>query len=224
MLIRELYHYNIFTILQEWIWPIGYFLRAKLYYAKALEPKKKGLLKSTISFIKTRLTSHYAHVMDSPWQSLPELTNSNGQVSTVWLVWYSVDIGINLNHCSLGFYLSTCVAFITMLFFNIFVGLFYWHYLRQAWKLCGYIVWYKFLSRSSCSVLLWNHLNLRGQVLVHCQYFRGLWECDMYLVFTGIWMINIHVHVNKISYYVDDRCKLVGERNHKYQWFYSIIL
>lgn len=63
----------------EWIWPIGYFLRAKLYYAKALEPKKKGLLKSTISFIKTRLTSHYAHVMDSPWQSLPELTNSNGQ-------------------------------------------------------------------------------------------------------------------------------------------------
>lgn len=80
------------------------------------------------------------------------------------------------------------------------------------------------VSRSSCSVLLWNHLNLRGQVLVHCQYFRGLWECDMYLVFTGIWMINIHVHVNKISYYVDDRCKLVGERNHKYQWFYSIIL
>lgn len=80
--------------MQEWIWPIGYFLRAKLYYAKALEPKKKGLLKSTISFIKTRLTSHYAHVMDSPWQSLPELTNSNGQVSTVCLVWYSVDIQI----------------------------------------------------------------------------------------------------------------------------------
>ncbi|XP_061181595.1 glycogen debranching enzyme-like isoform X2 [Saccostrea echinata] len=62
----------------EWVWPLGYFLRAKLYYAKALEPKRKGILRSTISFIKTRLTPHYEHVMTSPWQSLPELTNSNG--------------------------------------------------------------------------------------------------------------------------------------------------
>lgn len=133
-MIHDLYDYNIKAILQEWIWPIGYFLRAKLYYAKVLEHKKKGLLKSTISFIKTRLTSHYAHVMDSPWQSLPELTNSNGQVSTVQLVWHSVDIQISLDYCSVGIYLkvSTRVAFITMLFFNIFVWVFYLNYSRQA--------------------------------------------------------------------------------------------
>lgn len=138
--------------MQEWIWPIGYFLRAKLYYAKALEPKKKGLLKSTISFIKTRLTSHYAHVMDSPWQSLPELTNSNGQVSTVWLVWYSVDIQISLVHCSVGFYLkvSTHVAFIKMLIFNILFGCFIgiiWEKHESYWLHCVVLT---FILSSSC--------------------------------------------------------------------------
>ncbi|KAK6188701.1 hypothetical protein SNE40_004828 [Patella caerulea] len=62
----------------EWLWPIGYFLRAKLYFASKLESKKKGIVKETIGFIETRLANHYLELMKSPWQSLPELTNSNG--------------------------------------------------------------------------------------------------------------------------------------------------
>lgn len=159
-----------------------------------MEPKKKGLLKSTISFIKTRLTSHYAHVMDSPWQSLPELTNSNGQVSTVCLVWYSVDIQISLVHCSVGFYLkvSTHVAFIKMLIFNIFVWMFFWNYLREAWKLlatlCG-TYFYIVIIMYNCGIIkkkIWGG----GQILVHCQYFRGLLECDIFRICIHCYMKN----------------------------------
>lgn len=190
--------------MQEWIWPIGYFLRAKLYYAKALEPKKKGLLKSTISFIKTRLTSHYAHVMDSPWQSLPELTNSNGQVSTVWLVWYSVDIQISLVHCSVGFYLkvSTHVAFIKMLIFNIFVWMFYWNYLREAWKLlatlCG-TYFYIVIIMYNCGIIK-KKIGGGGKFWCIASILEVCWNATYFVyVFTAIWKINIHVHVNKIS-------------------------
>ncbi|KAK3584948.1 hypothetical protein CHS0354_009632 [Potamilus streckersoni] len=62
----------------EWIWPIGYFFRAKLYFAKVLDRKCPGMLRETLGFIKTRLSRHYEEVMKSPWQSLPELTNSDG--------------------------------------------------------------------------------------------------------------------------------------------------
>ncbi|XP_064607423.1 glycogen debranching enzyme-like isoform X2 [Liolophura sinensis] len=63
----------------EWIWPVGYFLRAKLHIAKILESSQPGLLEETIMFVKTTLTRHYEEIMRSPWQSLPELTNSDGK-------------------------------------------------------------------------------------------------------------------------------------------------
>jgi len=69
-------------LLQEWVWPIGYFLRAKLLFAKKLESSRPGILKETVLFIKTTLTRHYEEVMNSTWRSLPEVTNHNGEVRT----------------------------------------------------------------------------------------------------------------------------------------------
>ncbi|KAJ8305918.1 hypothetical protein KUTeg_016463 [Tegillarca granosa] len=63
----------------EWIWPLGFFMRAKLHFAKILEADRPGLLKNTASYIKTKLSRHYEDLLNSAWQSLPELTNSNGQ-------------------------------------------------------------------------------------------------------------------------------------------------
>ena len=66
---------------QEWVWPVAYFLRAKLYVASKLERQKPGILKDTVDFVDTVLCRHYQELMHSPWKSLPELTNSNGSVS-----------------------------------------------------------------------------------------------------------------------------------------------
>lgn len=120
--------------MQEWIWLIGYFLRVKLYYVKVLEFKKKGFLKSIISFIKIRLIFYYVYVMDFSWQFFLELINFNGQVSIVCFVWYSVDIQISLVYCFVGFYFKVLiyVVFIKMLIFNIFVWMFFWNYLREV--------------------------------------------------------------------------------------------
>ncbi|KAI4460468.1 glycogen debranching enzyme [Holotrichia oblita] len=57
----------------EWVWPIGYFLRAKLHYSKM-----NGQLESTISDIKVRLSKHFTEIQTTAWKGLPELTNSNG--------------------------------------------------------------------------------------------------------------------------------------------------
>lgn len=59
-------------------------MRAKLHFAKILEPDRPGILKNTASYIKTKLSRHYEDLLNSAWQSLPELTNSNGQVSITY--------------------------------------------------------------------------------------------------------------------------------------------
>ena len=66
------------------MWPIGYFLRAKLYFAKALEPSRPGLVNQTVSFVKSCLSNHNVHMQASEWRSLPELTNQNGAVSLLF--------------------------------------------------------------------------------------------------------------------------------------------
>ncbi|XP_068096067.1 glycogen debranching enzyme isoform X1 [Hyperolius riggenbachi] len=60
----------------EWLWPIGYFLRAKLYFAKLID--RETHLK-TIVLVKNVLSRHYTHLERSSWKGLPELTNENGQ-------------------------------------------------------------------------------------------------------------------------------------------------
>uniref|UniRef100_A0A8C3XST5 Glycogen debranching enzyme n=1 Tax=Chelydra serpentina TaxID=8475 RepID=A0A8C3XST5_CHESE len=60
----------------EWLWPIGYFLRAKLYFSKLIGPE---MYAKTVVLIKNVLSHHYVHLERSSWKGLPELTNENGQ-------------------------------------------------------------------------------------------------------------------------------------------------
>ncbi|XP_061489672.1 glycogen debranching enzyme isoform X1 [Rhineura floridana] len=60
----------------EWLWPIGYFLRAKLYFSKLIGPE---IYAKTVYLVKNVLSRHYIHLERSPWKGLPELTNENGQ-------------------------------------------------------------------------------------------------------------------------------------------------
>uniref|UniRef100_A0A3Q3XM66 Glycogen debranching enzyme n=1 Tax=Mola mola TaxID=94237 RepID=A0A3Q3XM66_MOLML len=59
----------------EWLWPVGYFLRAKLYFAKKLGGDTYS---TTVTLVKNILSRHYTHLERSPWKGLPELTNENG--------------------------------------------------------------------------------------------------------------------------------------------------
>uniref|UniRef100_UPI00398F3654 glycogen debranching enzyme-like n=1 Tax=Pristiophorus japonicus TaxID=55135 RepID=UPI00398F3654 len=59
----------------EWLWPVGYFLRAKLHFSKVLEEK---LYEDTIYLVKNVLSHHYDYLEKSSWKGLPELTNENG--------------------------------------------------------------------------------------------------------------------------------------------------
>lgn len=60
----------------EWVWPVGYFLRAKLHFANELG---KETLKQTVSFIQGFFSNHHIHLEKSVWKGLPELTNCNGK-------------------------------------------------------------------------------------------------------------------------------------------------
>ncbi|KAM4722100.1 glycogen debranching enzyme [Rhinophrynus dorsalis] len=60
----------------EWLWPIGYFLRAKLQFAKMIN---RETYQKTVVLVKNVLSRHYTHLERSSWKGLPELTNENGQ-------------------------------------------------------------------------------------------------------------------------------------------------
>ncbi|CAL8310961.1 unnamed protein product [Merluccius merluccius] len=60
----------------EWLWPVGYFLRAKLYFAKKMGQET---YENTVHMVKNVLSHHSVHMERSSWKGLPELTNENGQ-------------------------------------------------------------------------------------------------------------------------------------------------
>ncbi|XP_017867030.1 PREDICTED: glycogen debranching enzyme isoform X1 [Drosophila arizonae] len=57
----------------EWVWPIGFYLRARLIFAK-----KCGYLDETIAETWAILRAHLREIQTSHWRGLPELTNDNG--------------------------------------------------------------------------------------------------------------------------------------------------
>lgn len=57
----------------EWLWPVGFFIRARVHFAKNL-----GKLKEAESEIWEILANHLKELRSSPWKGLPELTNENG--------------------------------------------------------------------------------------------------------------------------------------------------
>ncbi|KAG7524665.1 glycogen debranching enzyme-like isoform X2 [Solea senegalensis] len=60
----------------EWLWPLGYFLRAKLYFAKKMGNET---YETNINLVKNILSRHAVHLERSTWKGLPALTNENGQ-------------------------------------------------------------------------------------------------------------------------------------------------
>lgn len=61
----------------EWVWPVGYFLRAKLHFSR-LQENPEETFRSTVKFIHKTLGKHHLEIMSSPWRGLPELTNKDG--------------------------------------------------------------------------------------------------------------------------------------------------
>lgn len=56
---------------EEWVWPIGYFLRAYIRFGSGSRLDRSRLVMST-------LYNHYQYIENSPFAGLPELTNDNG--------------------------------------------------------------------------------------------------------------------------------------------------
>ncbi|XP_044002903.1 glycogen debranching enzyme isoform X2 [Aphidius gifuensis] len=61
----------------EWIWPIGYFLRARLYFASLVGGNKQ--LRKTIESTEAILSKHLIEASTNHWRGLPELTNKDGK-------------------------------------------------------------------------------------------------------------------------------------------------
>lgn len=57
----------------EWVWPIGFYLRARLHFAQ-----ENGCLRKTVAETQSVLSRHLAELQSTHWRGLPELTNSNG--------------------------------------------------------------------------------------------------------------------------------------------------
>uniref|UniRef100_A0ABD2WG93 Glycogen debranching enzyme n=1 Tax=Trichogramma kaykai TaxID=54128 RepID=A0ABD2WG93_9HYME len=61
----------------EWLWPIGYFLRAKLQYTSMLGDETE--LQRTIEWTEAVISRHLTEASSNHWRGLPELTNKEGE-------------------------------------------------------------------------------------------------------------------------------------------------
>ena len=91
ILFRPLFH-------QEWLWPVGYYLRARLHFARDKEDEARN--------IKKILSRHFIHIETNSWMGLPELTNSNGSYCRdscsiqAWSISTLLDVLFDLHECS----------------------------------------------------------------------------------------------------------------------------
>ncbi|XP_011865621.1 PREDICTED: glycogen debranching enzyme isoform X2 [Vollenhovia emeryi] len=60
----------------EWVWPIGYFLRARLHFASLIDDT--DALRRTIDSTETIISQHFIEASTNQWRGLPELTNKDG--------------------------------------------------------------------------------------------------------------------------------------------------
>eukprot|EP00743_Colponemidia_sp_Colp-15_P009529 GILK01010423.1.p1 GENE.GILK01010423.1~~GILK01010423.1.p1 ORF type:complete len:1716 (+),score=307.25 GILK01010423.1:79-5226(+) len=83
----------------EWVWPVGYFLRAKLHFELQNQSKREAAWR-----IMKLLLPHRQHLLSSAWTSLPELTNLNGSVcrdscpSQAWSLGTLIDLLVDLQN------------------------------------------------------------------------------------------------------------------------------
>lgn len=62
----------------EWGWPLGYFLRAYLYFDSRVGTGKSDV-QNTLYYLHRILLGPRNHITLDPWAGIPELTNENGQ-------------------------------------------------------------------------------------------------------------------------------------------------
>ena len=61
----------------EWVWPVGFFLRA--YYKFAGAGASAGTQDEARKFVMSVLSAHLVEMQQSHWRGIPELTNSGGK-------------------------------------------------------------------------------------------------------------------------------------------------
>jgi len=65
----------------EWVWPLGYFLRAKLHFPSphpSSGPRGRGGAANPAQVVHKFLRHHRTYIATSHYRGLPELTNTNG--------------------------------------------------------------------------------------------------------------------------------------------------
>jgi hypothetical protein len=70
------YFASQFFDFKEWLWPVGFFLRARLHFAR--EVGGEAELRRTAANTRSFLARHFVELQSSPWRGLPELTNRDG--------------------------------------------------------------------------------------------------------------------------------------------------
>lgn len=69
----------------EWVWLMGYYIRSRLIMSQRLaklDLTNKPAIAQAIRESQEILLRLNNHIRNSPWRSLPELTQVNGEVSS----------------------------------------------------------------------------------------------------------------------------------------------
>ncbi|KAI9136440.1 glucanotransferase domain of glycogen debranching enzyme-domain-containing protein [Paraphysoderma sedebokerense] len=94
----------------EWVWCVGYFLRALLYFESRYgnedgKMTKEEKIKMTLHSINRYLSQHRAHIAESVYAGIPELTNADGEVcwdscpTQAWSAATLLELGKDMAEC-----------------------------------------------------------------------------------------------------------------------------